>query len=401
MASLVQEWGFEVLKGLGKLFLNPVFYYLFFLAAILGVSRVKRERKNFHVRAENAYFELRQLLPLGILIGFLLSIVMIGVGVVIPIETILFVAIFTFLWSFTTNIRMLSPIYTVGFAFFATIFFLRQEWSFPLIQSHTPDWNVNFLSSIAVLLCMLVVAEGLLIFFNGRKGTSPKVIMSRRGLKVGAHEVKRLWMLPLFLVIPGEAISAPFDWWPVFTIAGQSYSILLVPFAIGFSQQIQGMQPAFALKQFGKRVILFGILLTCLSAVGYWYPLASILVVALAIIGRELLTLRQRITDDNSPFYFSKRNHGVMILGILPESPAAKMGLGVGELITKVNGVKVHNEESFYNALQKNRAHCKLEVLDINDQIRLVQRALYEGENYKLGILFVLDEHKVVESFSG
>jgi len=73
VAALVQEWMIELLKGLGRLLLNPVFYYLFFLAAILGVSRVKRERKNFHVRAENAYFELRQLLPLGFATGLVLS----------------------------------------------------------------------------------------------------------------------------------------------------------------------------------------------------------------------------------------------------------------------------------------------------------------------------------------
>lgn len=68
------------------------------------------------------------------------------------------------------------------------------------------------------------------------------------------------------------------------------------------------------------------------------------------------------------------------------------MGLGVGELITKANGVLINNEESFYEALQKNRAHCKLEVLDVNDQIRFVQRALYEGDHHELGILFVQDE---------
>lgn len=386
------EWGIELLKGLGKLFLNPVFYYVFFLAAMLGVSRVKRERKSFHVRAENAYFELRQLLPLGLVIGLVLSIVTIGLGLVIPIETIIFVALFTFLWSFTTKIRLLSPIYTVGFAFFATLFFLSQKWSLPLIQSETPEWNPAILPAIAALLCLLIVAEGIFIFRKGSKGTSPKLMKSKRGLRVGVHEVKRLWMLPVFLLIPGESLSAPFEWWPVFSIADETYSIMLVPFAIGFSQQIQGMLPVKAVKQVGKKVIIFGSLLTCLSVVGYWYPLASIVIVALAIIGRELISMRQRLLEDNLPFYFSKRNQGLMILGVIPDSPAAKMGLGVGEMIVKANGVSINNEESFYEALQKNRAHCKLDVLDVNDQIRFVQRALYDGDHHELGILFVQDE---------
>ena len=120
---MVQEWMMELLKGFGRLLLNPVFYYLFILAAILGVSRVKRERKNFHVRAENAYFELKQLLPLGLAAGLVLSILMVGAGLVIPIEFIIFTSALTILWSLTTKVRLLSPIYTVGFAFFATLFF--------------------------------------------------------------------------------------------------------------------------------------------------------------------------------------------------------------------------------------------------------------------------------------
>lgn len=389
---MAQDWGFELLKGLGKLFLNPITYYLFFLAAFLGVSRVKRERKDFHVRVENAYYELRQLLPLGLGLGLVMTILTIGLGLVIPIETIIFVGILTILWSLITKIRMISPIYTVGFAFFATLFFLREKQSFPYIKSYTPEWEMTILPSIAVLLALLIVAEGIFIFRNGSKGTSPKMAKSKRGLKVGVHEVKRVWMLPVFLLIPGEALTTPFDWWPLFSIGDQSYSILLVPFALGFYQQVHGALPFKAIKQFGKKIIIFGIVLTCLSAIGYWVPLASILIVAIGIIGRETLAISQRLIEESLPFYFSKRNDGVRILGVLPESAAEKMGLKVGEFITKVNGEIATDEESFYEALQKNAAHCKLEVIDHNDQIRLLQRALYEEDHHELGILFVQDE---------
>lgn len=392
MAVLTLEWVFEILKGMGRLFLHPVFYYGFILAAVLGVSRVKRERKDFHVRAESAYYELKQLVPLGIVIGLVLSILMIGIGIVIPIEMIIFIALFTFILSFTGHIRWLAPVYTVGLSFFATLFFLSKNWVFPLVQSQTPEWNTELLASMAVLLCLLVIAEGILIIKNGTKGTSPKIIKSKRGLRVGIHEVRRIWLLPVFLLIPGDALSAAFDWWPVFSLGSETYSILLVPFAIGFYQQIHGMLPVLAIKQFGKKVIILGVILTAISVIGYWYPLASIIVVALAIIGRELLSMWQRLIEDNRPFYFSRKQQGVMILGIIPDSPAEKMGLGVGELIMKVNGIKVNSEDSFYEALEKNRAHCKLEVLDVNDEIRYVQRALYEGDPFKLGILFVLDE---------
>ncbi len=388
----MQTWIIEVLKGIGKFFLHPVFYYLFFLAAMLGVSRVKRERKNFHVRAFNAYFELRQLIPLGLLIGLIVSIIVIAVGIPVPFAAVLLIAAFTLLWSLTLNVRLIGPAYTVGAAFFTLVAAARNNWPVPLFQHDFQALNDKIYPSVAVLLAFMLIAEGVLILKNGSYGTSPKLILSKRGQRVGVHEVKRLWLLPIFMLVPGDALHLPFSWWPIFHVGAERYSLLLVPFAVGFHQQIQGMLPKEAVNMLGKRIIALGLFTTLVAAGGYWIPLASIAAVALAIIGRELLTLIQRIQDESLPFYFSKRNNGLMILGIIPGSPADKMALQVGEFITKVNGMAVRDPFGFYEALQKNRAHCKLEVIDTNGEVRFVQRSLYEGDHHELGILFVQNE---------
>ncbi|EIJ80562.1 cell division topological determinant [Bacillus methanolicus PB1] len=391
---MAQAWFIELLKGTGKLFLHPVFYYLVFLAGILGVSRVKRERRNFHIRVEDAYFELRQLFPLGIVIGSVISVVAIAAGTVIPLAAVVLAALFTFLWSITTKVRLLAPAYTLGAAFFALIFAAQQDWPLPFMPDLFTSLNEKIYPSITVLLALLIIGEGIFIFKNGPKGTSPKLIKSKRGLTVGVHEVKRLWMLPVFLLLPGGAIQPPFEWWPVFSFGEQSYSFLLVPFAIGFHQQIQSLLPKEAVQLVGKRVIVLGAITFIVSTAGYWWPITSIGAAALAILGREAITLHQRLHEENLPFYFSKRYNGLIILGIIPESPASKMALQVGEMVTKVNGVRVQNEKQFYEALQRNRAHCKLEVLDVNGEVRFVQRALFEGDHHELGILFVQDEKK-------
>jgi hypothetical protein len=392
--ELVQLWLFELLKGTGRLFLHPVFYYLIFLSGLLGVSRVKRERKNFHTRTFDAYFELRQLFPIGLILGLVLTIVTLMIGLTLPFAAILLIAVFTILWSLTTNIRLMSPVYTVGAAFFAITLITEYEWTLPLFNDTFQALEEKVYPSLVILMALLLISEGILISKNASKGTSPNLVKSRRGQLVGVHEVKRFWILPMFLLIPGEFLTLPFDWWPVFTIGAESYSLILVPFAIGFNQQIQGMLPKQSIQIQGRRVTTLGILILILSVIGYWYPLISIGVAALAIISRELISLMQRLKDDNLPFYFSKKNNGLMIIGIIPESPADKMGLQVGELISKVNGVKILDEQVFYEALQKNRAHCKLEVLDTNGEVRFVQRALYEGDHYELGILFVQDQRK-------
>lgn len=390
----MQIWLVELLKGTGMLFLHPVLYYLVFLTGILGVMRVKRERKNFHIRAHDAYFELRQLFPLGFVIGIVLSFIVIAAGITVPFATILLSAVFTFLWSLTTNVRWISPVYTIGAAFFSIILIAENNWSIPLFSKSFHALSDKIYPSIVVVLGLMLIAEGILIFKNGSYGTSPKLAKSKRGQNVGLHEGKRLWMLPLFLLIPGNALHLPFDWWPVFHLGAKEYSLIFVPFAIGFHQQVKGVLPKVAIQLHGRRVIVLGVFITLLSVAGYWFPLSSIVTAALAVLGREIITLLTGIKDDNLPFYFSKKNQGLMIIGVIPESPASKMGLQVGEIVSKANGVLVHDEKVFYEALQKNRAHCKLEVLDTNGEIRFVQRALYEGDHHELGILFVQDERK-------
>ncbi|TWD97447.1 PDZ domain-containing protein [Neobacillus bataviensis] len=394
---MVETWLVELLKGTGRFFLHPVLYYLVFLVGVLGVMRVKRERKNFHIRAEDAYFELRQLFPLGMVIGLVLSIVTIAAGIAVPFAAILLIAVFTLLWSLTTNIRLISPAYTIGAAFFAIIIIAQNNWSVPLFSQTFSSVGDKVYPSMVVILGLLLLAEGILIFKNASKGSSPKLAKSKRGQVVGVHEVKRLWMVPLFLLIPGNALHLPFDWWPVFHLGTKEYSLIFVPFAIGFHQQIKGMLPKVAIELHGRRVIILGALISLLSVVGYWYPLISIVVAAFAVIGRELLALFAYLKDDSMTSYFSKKNNGVMIIGVIPESPADKMGLQVGEIISKANGVVVRDEQTFYEALQKNRAHCKLEVFDTKGEIRFVQRALYEGDHHELGVLFVQDERKYDE----
>jgi len=388
----VQLWLVELLKGIGRFFLDPVAYYLIFLAGILGVRRVKRERKNFNIRANNAYFELRQLIPHGLLPGLIISIIIFASGITVPFAAILLIALFTFLWSLTTNIRLMGPVYTIGAAFFVLIFAGQESWSIPLFQNAFASLDDKVYPSLAIVLGLFLVAEGYLIMKNGINGSSPKLIKSKRGQRVGVHEVKRLWLLPVLMLIPGDAVHLPFAWWPVFHLGAENYNLMFIPFAVGFQQRIQGMLPKQAIKSFGKRILFLGIIILCGSAAGYWYPIASIVVMAAAIIGHEGLAFIQKLREDGMPFYFSRKNNGLMILGIIPDSPASKMELKVGELITKVNGNAVTNEDDLYEALEKNRAYCRLEVFDTNGEIRFVSRALYEGDHYELGILFVQDE---------
>ena len=387
-----QDWLIEFLKGFGKLFLHPLFYLSFLLAAYLGVARVKKERKNFTVRSKNAYFELKQLLPVGVITGLCLSIISIGLVLVVPMEMIIYTGIITLLLGLIWKTRLLSPVYTVGLGILASSVSLYMGWDFFLFSESVIGGDTYIFPTAVAVLGLLIAAEGLLIQKNGSKGTSPRLTKSSRGQSIGIHLSERAWLVPLFLFIPEGVLSIPVEGWPVFTVGDQTYSIILVPFLLGFRQAVQAVHPTVAVRAVGKKVLWLGVFITLSAIAAFYFPLAAVGSILVAIIGREWIAAGQKAQEKNKGFYFTKKNNGIMILGVVPDSPADKMGLKVGEIITKVNSIPVQDEIQLYTALQKNSAHCKIEVFDINNEVRFEQRALYEGDYHKLGILMIQDE---------
>ncbi|MEI5907636.1 PDZ domain-containing protein [Bacillus spongiae] len=385
---MTEQLVMELLRGSSKLFLHPLFYLSFVVVFLVGYLRIQRERRDFHVRIYDMYQELRFLLPIGIVLGVVGSLITLGIGVSIPFSAIVVMGAITFILMISSKLRLVSAAYTIGTSYLILVIMDYFQWEFSVFNVTVTGHNVEELVGMTVLLALLLIIEGLIIQLNGAKQTSPQFTKSTRGLTVGTHISKRLWLLPMFLLIPGEGFSLPFDWWPIATVGEQSFLLILLPFPIGFYQRIQSTLPKRAIKETGKQVFWLGGFVGIAAASGYVSPTLSALAVAVAIVGREWVALKQRSQEDNRPYFFSPQDKGMMVLGVIPNSPADKLGLTIGEVIEKVNGFYVKDEQSFYDALQKNRAYCKIEVLDINQQIRFVKGALYEGDHHELGILF-------------
>ena len=65
------------------------------------------------------------------------------------------------------------------------------------------------------------------------------------------------------------------------------------------------------------------------------------------------------------------------------------MGLVIGECIRRVNGQTVSNERELYEEIQINAAHCRLEVVDHQREVRLRQHVIYRHDHHRLGLLVV------------
>ncbi|PAQ13626.1 PDZ serine protease [Bacillaceae bacterium SAOS 7] len=390
---MVQEWLLELLVGVGKLFIHPIFYFSFLLAIAVGMFRVNRERKDFDTRVYDLYDEVRYILPSSLLLGLLVSVITITVGVTLPLDLLNFIAAITIILSMS-GFRLLSPAWTIGLAFI--IFVVSEQFGWAFISYEGLSFN-HLLLTLAIITGLLMITEGVLILKRGWQGTSPRLVQSPRGLKVGVHVAQRLWLVPVFLVIPVGELSAPFPWWPVISIGAENYALILYPFLIGFVQWIKSTLPELAVKVTGKNIIAAGLFTLSFAIAAYWKPMFAIVAIIFAALVRLWIAWRHYSYEKNRHYFFTPQPRGVMILGILPLSPAKKMKLKIGEIVYKANGVEVNTETEFYAALQKNAAYCKLEVIDIRGEIRFVQGSLYQGEHYELGLILATEDEPYLE----
>ncbi len=377
-----------MLKGIGLLFLNPVLYIGLLVTYILGSKRVKQERKLFHIRVEDPMIEMKEYIVPSLLMGIVLSIITGLLGLNMPFEFVLLAGLLSAVFSLFLFVRLLSPVYTVGLSFLI-IFGLSYYGFNGIMDEGLFAFEKSIYPSIAVLLGLLVIAEGWLIRKRGSLHASPLYEKGKRGMLVGAQKSKRIWLVPVLLFVPNGVLDMPGDLWPVFTFGETEWAPIVVPFFIGFSIKAKSTLLANIVQPLGRNISSVGMVVLAVAAAGYWIPYLSLAAVAIAIIGHAVIFLVYKNREETRPSFFTSSKNGLMILGVLPESPAERMGLRPGELLTKVNGRMVHSRAELYEALQSNRAHCKLEVFDINDQIRLVQNALYEGDHHELGILAV------------
>ncbi|GIN76134.1 MULTISPECIES: PDZ domain-containing protein [Bacillus] len=385
----VEESLIELLKGAGLFFLHPLFYFMMIMSLAYGYARIKRERKTFHTRIEDIYDEFKFTYSKGLLAGLVLSIVSFGLGLSLPMGMLVLIAAVSVAAALTFRQSLLSAAYTLGVSIVAGL--CIEYTGFGALDAFLPQLSLANWPAAAVLLGLLLVAEGVLVYKTAHIKTSPAIVMSKRGLPIGQQIAGRTWLLPLFILIPGHAIESSVPWWPVLSFNG-GFELLWIPYFIGFGQRVQGSLPIESIKITAKRISVLGIIILLVAAGSVWWTPLAALAAGAAIAGRAFLSWKQRMNDNSAPFHFSKRDQGLVVLGIIPNTPAADLGLKIGEIITKVNGISVKNAADFYEALQKNGAFFKLEVVGLNNEIRFEQRASYEGEHHELGIIFVKEE---------
>ncbi len=381
----------ELFLAIGRFFINPLIYVALLFAIFLGYVRVKRERKYFHRRVLNGWSEFKSVFSVGIVLTLLLSLVTIVGGLTVPVQLLVVVSVVSIICLILFNFHLLSPAVTWAIAFAVLLIMDWKSMSFELLGYTWQGvaFEEGSALTVAIIIGMLLIAEGVLVRKNGEKYASPVVEKTSRGLKSIAYFSKKIWIVPVFFIIPGDAISGYIPWWPLLTIGAEQFGLVLFPVVIGFQQITRRLLPVHFYPMLGRYITILGEVIVLGSLAAYFDLRIGLAVILIALICRFILSVGYKFTERKDVYAVSPSSYGAMIAAVLPGSPAEKMGLRVGEIIKRVNGRNVFTERDLYEALQINAAHCRLEVLDHQMENRLTQYVVHNEDHYQIGVLLV------------
>ncbi|MBP1936623.1 PDZ domain-containing protein [Paenibacillus sediminis] len=389
------EWLWNITEGLILLLTQP-FYYIAILFIILQYRRqVVLERKLFHVRLHGWGQQTWRTFVSGLASGICVSLVMVFLGISLTTEAIILIWVISLILMLF-RVRYLCFAYTIGLlgVIQAVLGWLPEPNASGVIGSIIDTIAGLDIPALLVLVALLHIAEAVLVRGQGASFAGPLFYEGKRGKLVGGYQMQSFWPVPLFLLIPAQTTGSLLPWTPLFGGAGwnNGFTLMALPVLIGFTEMTQSMLPREKTRLTSKRLLLYSIVLLVLALLSHWWSPLIIGASLASFVLHELLVWLAGLEEQSKSPIFVHPAQGLRVLAVLPGSPAAELGISAGETIRKVNGMAVNNKEQLHLALRSNSAFCKLEVQNVQGELKFLQRGIYAGEHHQLGIILAPDD---------
>lgn len=392
-----------MINGLPSIIFHPFTYVLLFVILLMWKRQVDFERKLFGTRLNTVGEGFVLTVFHGIIAGLLLSLILIGIGVVFSLEP------FLYLWCIAVILMMFHVRY-LCFAYAGAILGVlsliartipANEGLGAFAYLWTSIANI-YLPSVFAIVAVLHLAEAFLVKVSKGRYSTPVFIQSKRGRLVGAYNIQYIWFVPIFFLIDGFAFDgsqgvtlALYNGWPL--VSGNGFgvaplSLLLLPAVLGYSEQAVSSTPVQKTQSSYKWLLAFSLILLALTMGALLFSPLIVAAIIFSFVGHDVMIKYSHYQEMKRPPIYVHPNKGLKILTIIPESPAEKMGLQSGEIIMKVNGQETNKRMDLYMALSLNKAYCRLEVLNLEGHVKFVNRSIYEDEHHQLGVILAPDE---------
>ncbi|SFI63996.1 PDZ domain-containing protein [Thermoflavimicrobium dichotomicum] len=350
-----------------RLFIDP-FWLTLFLLPVLHIGYLRwREKKQFGKIIHAPIPLVLRTWCLGLAVGFLLSCLLIKWKFVIRKEEVLLV------WGLTLclgiwRIRFACISYVAGLLSLVSL--ASKKWGLVAISLEGYHWWKTIVSFSVENWLWLVglthLLEWGLVRLSGADGSLPVQVHHRLGQPVHAFLLSKIWTVPFVLL----------------THTGW----LIVPVIIGFSSK-NASKPVLQQKRFVSTFVLIFACSLCIVLIlsMYWRPLLWMAAI-LSFSAHELFYWWEQWRERKRKPLFVSTEQGLKVLVVLPFTPAAEMGIKSGDIIHRLNGVRIFTVEDL-KRVTDHAAFLKLEILDERMDKHYLQKALYEDDPKDLGII--------------
>lgn len=383
------EFFFAILKEMGRVLVNnltsPSFLFLYALLfglVALQYRRLQTTSESMLQCSKNVYMKTALLSTLlGLAGGVTGSLVLIFLGV-----DLTGIAVGQ-LWLVAFLLMLIKPRF-LCFAYAAGLI------SVASLLTGYPTVNIPQLMG---LVGVLHLVESLLIFVSGSISPWP-IYINKNGKMRGGFNLQQFWPIPLVALItvgviePRGAILTP-DWWPLLrggTSLGQSHTYILIPVLaiLGYGEITTTRTPMQAVRKSSWHLLVYSTGLIILSVLASRYSLLLPLVALYSPIGHELVIWMGMRSETRAPLFISPAQ-GVMILDVVPGTPAYAQGLRSRDLILKANGEPVN---SFQELIGLANQPGKTLLLEVARDRKHFSRRLKLREDRAIGIIPVPDD---------
>src|SRR5699024_1101766 len=118
---VLEQYALELAKGIGRMFINPLFYWIIIVFILMSHKRIKKERRQFGRKIFPPLEETKSTFWLSIVSSILISVLAIVFGLYFSNEIMLILIVVVFLLSITASSTLLSASYTIGITFFLAL----------------------------------------------------------------------------------------------------------------------------------------------------------------------------------------------------------------------------------------------------------------------------------------
>lgn len=370
-----------ILKLIGSYLLIPVLWLGILYVIISYNQRINKERKQFRVAINKDFYEGRNFIKYGLFFFVMGSLISMILGLTLPTNSVYIyqiLIVLAFLINGFSTTSMLLVMTAAGILELVVPRFITFFGDvFPEISG--PSW--------LLLIFISILADYYLTRNMKKHPLSPRIKSGKRGRNIATYLGRETVVFPLLALIPSGTLSSTLNFWPVFNIGNQKFSLILFPIFISTSVKV--------IKRAKERVIqdklkntelLLGLTFVLIVLTKFMSKLFLISLIILTVVS-IFLEIKLRKKEKNANSWYVETDEGIRIISVQPETPAAKMKLQPGDVILTCNNRVVNSEEEFYQALQLNSAYCHVKVRTYEGDLRIAESAIFMDSPHEIGLI--------------